>query len=209
MAPFYEIAVKRPLLVTGFRPFLGESLNPSQEILARLSDLASVRTLLLPVSFEGSVAALKGAMAAADFSGLLMLGQAGGRSRISLERVALNWIETAHPDEEGARPATGVILPEGPPALLSSLPLESWRERLEARGIPAEVSLSAGGYVCNHLLYHASVLFPTVPSLFTHVPYLPEQAREGQPSLALNDMEAAVRVLIAAFDQISPTAGCP
>ena len=192
------------LLVTGFRPFLGETINPSQELLSRLSSLEDVRTHLLPVSFEQSVVELKRALSSAEYSGLLMLGQAGGRSKISLERVALNWIETAHPDEAGVRPQTGMIASTGAPAILSSLPLHDWRARIEAAGVPAEVSLSAGGYVCNHLLYHAAVSFPELPLLFTHVPYLPSQAKDGVASMTLEQMETAVSVLIEAFAERFP-----
>lgn len=184
------------LLVTGFRPFLGETVNPSQEMLASLEQDARVSTLLLPVSYERSVAELRREFARLSPAGLLMFGQARGRAKISLERAALNWIECPHPDEDGAKPATGEILAGGAPALFSNLPLEDWKVELERAGVPADVSLSAGGYVCNHLLYHAAREWGSrIPVLFVHVPLLPQQAK-AEPSMPLETMLKAAKVLV-------------
>lgn len=191
------------ILLTGFKPFLGETINPSERILEALRGDPAVRTLLLPVVFaEAAPLLLETWRTEGPFSAVLMLGQAGRRDRLSLERVALNWIETEHPDESGACPPRGPIEPGGEGALLSEFPLEVWRKELSEMGIPTEVSLSAGGYVCNDLYFKVRRALGA-RALFVHVPFLPEQAAragsakgETVPSMPLETMVTAVRELV-------------
>lgn len=188
------------VLVTGFEPFLGSSVNPSRELIRALTHESSLKDciipLVLPVSYRRSFPLLQSAWEAFEGGAILMFGQAGGRPKISLERVALNWWESALPDEDGQRPATGPISEGEPGASFCELPLDVWRDELEAIGIPCEVSLSAGGFVCNHLYHHVRRAMKDVPVLFVHLPFLPEQAAGGKPSLDLAKMEQAARLLI-------------
>ncbi len=197
---------QRRILVTGFQPFGGESCNPSEILLQSLKgDLAfnsQVEFLLLPVSFKESVEVLENAMLHNHFDAVFLLGQAGGRKSLSLERVALNWCEAKSADEVGFTPRAGGIVEVGPAAYFSSLPLDEWKAKLEAQGIPAEVSLSAGGFVCNHLYFWAQHLVKrreaSTEVLFIHVPYLPDQVIEkpGQPSMELSVMLEGVKCLL-------------
>lgn len=193
----------KKVLVTGFEPFLGSPVNPSRKIVERLSQVSGhgerFETLILPVSFAQSVSRLNALLDARDDLGaVLMFGQASGRKKISLERVGLNWRESTTPDEDGFRPALGPIDPSFAPALFSTLPLDRWKDDLAALGLPAEVSLSAGGYVCNSL-YFDQLRRATHPALFVHVPYLPEQAKDGEPSLELAEMSRAAEFLLGRF----------
>lgn len=196
------------VLVTGFEPFLGSPVNPSREIVLKLSAEPGFGewfdTLILPVSFSGALRELNRVLAAKpDIGAVLMFGQAGGRRKISLERVALNWLETAKPDEDGFLPAVGPIATEVSPALFSRLPLDMWKEELSPV-VPIEVSLTAGGFVCN-ALYFDQMRTGRIPSLFVHVPYLPAQAKDGEPSLSLEEMLIAARFLLAKFRELAGT----
>lgn len=184
------------LLVTGFAPFLGDEINPTQKIAEILgSELADrVDAAVLPVSFARAGEEL-GRLWRPDHGGALMFGQARGRGKISLERVALNWTETPHPDEDGVTPAAGPIAPGEDPALINGLPLADWRARLDER-VPTEISLSAGGYVCNHVLYQAARRAAGRPYLFVHVPVLPGQVKAGEPSMPFETMLRAARELV-------------
>lgn len=189
------------ILVTGFEPFLGQPINPSQRLADALPGCFtdergfSVHSKILPVTFADGFRALRDA---GDFDAYVMFGQAAGRERVSLERVALNWIETRHPDEKGVKPDPKPISISGPAAFVSPLPLDRWCEDLNQNNLKAEVSLSAGGYVCNHLYYSlAEHLLERAPHLFVHVPYLPEQAKNGEPSMEFARMLEAARRIVA------------
>lgn len=190
------------VLVTGFSPFLGEKLNPSELLLSSISkefhQEARIDVLSLPVSFQQAFAKLGERLLQERYDVILLLGQAGGRADICFERVALNWIETEHPDEDGLRPETGSVMPGEAEALFTSLPIESWVAHLKALGVPAKVSLSAGAYVCNDLYYKTLLMirsqYWTTQCCFIHVPYIPDQveSKPGQPSMDLSTMELSL-----------------
>lgn len=191
----------KPLLVTGFEPFGGESLNPTKMLMQLLAEQAALQALIhvavLPVAYDVAFERVSELWGTGGFSGVLMFGQAGGRAKISLERVALNWTESSSADEFGRKPSAGPFMAEEAAALFSPLPLMAWRDRLEAAGIACEVSFSAGGFVCNELYYRVTRLLAGVaPCLFVHTPYLPEQGHAEQPSMTLQKMNLAARVLI-------------
>lgn len=154
------------ILMTGFEPFCGERINPSQELLKFFSGDPRVKTLLLPVSYQRSVEALEAELQptlrrndpglAYDF--VLLCGQAGGRKHICLERVAINCIDADKADEDGKLFLEKEISVDGPPAYLSKLPLRQWTTELRAKGFNVEISNSAGAFVCNHIYYRAQQL---------------------------------------------------
>lgn len=194
----------KKVLVTGFLPFLGERVNPSAIILEWIQNEFGDRvdTVLLPVSFRQAPEIVRKHLLDKNFDLILMLGQAGGRSRINLERVALNWVESNHPDEEAFKPDQGFILPEGEAALFSSLPLTKWKDDLLVENLPVEISLSAGGYVCNFLYYQTLQWLregqKSASACFIHVPYLPEQTvnKGDMPSMDLEQMKAVFSVIL-------------
>lgn len=194
------------ILVTGFRPFLGESVNPSQILIEWLQSSpdfsGSVETLLLPVSFKNAAPLLFDFLKNNEYDFILMLGQAGGRNKVNLERVALNWIESDHPDEDGYRPPQGPIAPQSEPALFTDSAVTHWQKALEEMELPVSISLSAGGYVCNYLYYQVLSEIKKqgkrTQSCFIHVPYLPEQCANKQemPSMSLEVMQKILRQII-------------
>jgi pyroglutamyl-peptidase len=171
------------ILMTGFEPFCGERINPSAELLKIFSAQDGIETLLLPVSYERSTRILLEKVSSERYDFILMLGQAGGRKHICLERVAINCMDADKADEDGKVMLETAIQEKGPTAFLSELPLRQWFTSLRAKGFNIEISNTAGAFVCNHLYYRmfAQVSSPADPDiLFLHVPYLTEQLM-GKP----------------------------
>lgn len=196
------------MLVTGFEPFGGEDRNPAQEILSLLPRRRaglSISTLVLPVVFGESAKRAGAAIRELAPAAVLMLGQAGGRPDVTVERVAINLDDARIQDNRRKKPVDRPIDPAGPAAYFSTLPVRQIVDSINAAGVPASLSLSAGTFVCNHLLY--SVLHqlaaeaPATMAGFIHLPWLPEQATEkkGQPSMGLDLQRTAV---LAALDAI-------
>ena len=190
-----------PLLLAGFEPFGGAAENPSQQVALALAGTHvaghPVRALVLPTTFGGAVPALQAALARERPALVLCLGQAGGRAAVSIERVAINVVDARIADNAGAQPVDQPVAADGPAAYFSSLPIKAQHAALQAAGLPSEVSNTAGTFVCNQVFYalmHALREQPAVRGGFVHLPWLPGQ---GNPSLALEDMVRAVRVLLA------------
>jgi pyroglutamyl-peptidase len=199
------------ILLTGFEPFGGESDNPSMPLLRALDGARlhghRIATALLPVSFADAPTALADALQREAPALVLALGQAGGRARLSLERVALNLADARIPDNRGAQPIDVALLAGAPAAYFATLPLKAMLRALHERGIPAELSLSAGSYVCNAvffvLLHLLAASQPRVRAGFMHLPYLPAQAARhpGASSMALETTrDGVVIALQAALD---------
>ncbi|MEZ5454600.1 MAG: pyroglutamyl-peptidase I [Lysobacteraceae bacterium] len=173
------------VLLTGFEPFGGESVNPSQALLTELGGerIAKhrVEPLCLPVNFQRAGGLLCDAIDALQPQIVLCLGQAGGRSRLSFERVAINLIDARIGDDAGDQPVDVPVIDDAPAAYFSDLPLKRMRSTCETVGIPAELSLSAGSYVCNAVFFHLMHQLRHADRAgcrggFVHLPWLPEQA---------------------------------
>ncbi|MDM7853580.1 pyroglutamyl-peptidase I [Cellulomonas alba] len=196
------------ILVTGFDPFAGEPLNPSWEVARRLPGTiagADVVAIQLPTSFRRSASALRSAVVAHEPDAVVSLGQAGGRSAVTPERVAINVDDGRIPDNDGVLPIDEPIAPDGPSAYFSTLPVKAMVAAMTEAGVPAGVSNSAGTFVCNHVFYAARHLvereFPGTTAGFVHLPYLPSQAlgRPGTPSLSLDAMVTGLEAGLAAI----------
>ena len=186
-------------MITGFEPFGGETINPSQAIAQNLHGTEigghEVFGVLLPCVFGAANRELSRQLRAIRPSLVVCLGQAGGRAAITPERVAINVDDARIPDNAGAQPVDRPVVQGGPAAYFSTLPVKAMVAGLRADGVPAEVSQTAGTFVCNHVFYglmHALRRRPGVRGGFIHVPFLPEQAKNGQASLALDTMVAAI-----------------
>lgn len=191
----------RRILITGFEPFAAESMNPSRELALSFQNDFEVR--ILPVSYERAIHVLNPDLAAGRFDLVLMLGQAGGRRFVELERVALNLEDNASPDEDGDLRLDRAISSSGPEAFLSRLPLRQFATNLQARQLPVQVSLSAGAFVCNSLYYKVLSRIQQsslrIEALFVHLPFTPEQVQgkpAGTPSLEISEMKKCVESLI-------------
>jgi pyroglutamyl-peptidase len=193
----------KTVLITGFEPFAGATVNPSQEIARNLHGrlIARHRVVgaLLPCVFGAALDELKAQLRTVKPALVIAVGQAGGRAEITPERVALNVDDARIPDNAGAQPVDRAIVRGGPAAYWSTLPVKAIAAALHGRGVPAGVSQTAGTFVCNHVFYglmHALRRRPGVRAGFIHVPWLPEQAPAGQPSLPLETMVEAVAAAI-------------
>ena len=196
------------ILVTGFEPFGGESRNPSAEVVERLPDTiagADILKLILPVTRHEGAAAIAQAVEEHCPDVVLSIGQAGGRAAISVERVAVNLDDYRIPDNAGNQPVDEPVVEGGPDAYLSQLPVKEMAAAIRKEGIPAQVSMTAGTFVCNHVLYSVSHLlatsYPRGKAGFIHIPYLPEQVidKPGMPSMSL---ELSTRAVFAAIRAI-------
>lgn len=189
------------LLITGFEPFGGERINPSWEAVKHLPDKVGNFRLVkleLPVAF-GKAAEL--AISAADKAGadaVICVGQAGGREAVTPEVIGINLREASIADNDGNKPQNMPVKAGGQTAYFSTLPIREMVEAIKKAGIPAKLSYSAGAYVCNDLLYSVLDRFygTSIRAGFIHVPFLPEQAKKGKPSLTLEQMTAALAAAI-------------
>ncbi|MEI8089807.1 MAG: pyroglutamyl-peptidase I [Opitutaceae bacterium] len=193
----------RTVLVTGFEPFDGASINPSQEIARNLHGTViaghSLVGALLPCVFGAAIPELKRLLDLHRPALVICVGQAGGRAAITPERVAININDALIPDNAGAQPVDRPIVKGGPAGYFSTLPIKAIVAALREVGVPSEVSQTAGTFVCNHVFYglmHALRTRKSVRGGFIHVPYLPEQAKKGQASLPLEDMVCGVALAV-------------
>ncbi len=192
------------VLLTGFVPFGGELINPSWQAVAALDGRLiaghRVRAVQLPCEFESAPRALRAALRRYRPSLVIATGQAGGRAGLSLERVALNLIDARIADNAGLQPIDVPISPRAPLACLSTLPIKSALLALRDAGIEAEVSQTAGTFVCNQVFYvlmRALVRRPEVRAGFVHVPWLPAQAaRHDGPGMALDTIVRGLEVIV-------------
>ncbi|MED4750896.1 pyroglutamyl-peptidase I [Brevibacillus choshinensis] len=198
----------KTILVTGFDPFGGETMNPAWESVKRLKEGSSADYKLevrqIPTVFDKSLKYLKEAIKETSPDIVFCIGQAGGRPDITIERVAINVNDARIPDNEGSQPIDTEVVEGGPVAYWSTLPIKAIVKELREKGVPASVSQTAGTFVCNHIFYglmHTiSTLNPSIRGGFIHIPYLPEQAARlvGQPSMAVETIVQGLRVAIEA-----------
>jgi pyroglutamyl-peptidase len=187
------------VLLTGFEPFGKAASNPSGEIVKQISG-DNIVTAILPVAYAQSAERLLALIAEHNPGVVISLGQAEGRTQITPERVAINLDDARLADNEGVMRNDVKILEDGPDAYFSTLPIKEIVNAIQAKGIPAAVSLSAGAFLCNHVFYVAQNKFvgTGVRSGFIHVPLMDSQAPEfpGLPTMPLDQMVTAVRAML-------------
>lgn len=167
----------KKLLLTGFEPFLSIPVNPTMQVVEKLEGTIIRDYLIcgkiLPVNFNASGEELLKHIDKENPDAVLSLGLAGGRYQLTPERVALN-VKDGEPDNEGHQPIDVPIVADGPPAYFSTLPIREMVNRLNAAGVPATLSNSAGTYLCNNVMYAglhwAAIHKPEMPSGFLHIP---------------------------------------
>lgn len=202
-------APARCVLLTGFEPFGGDAVNPSMELLALFAGTEvgghRVATALLPCCFGSAAATLQQAIAANAPALVLAVGQAGGRARLSFERVAVNLVDARIADNAGAQPVDEPVLAGAPPAYFATLPVKAMAAAAQASGVPAELSLSAGSYVCNAVFFELMHVLAAHPAPaprggFVHIPLLPDQVAriDGAPSMPLEHMARGIRAALEA-----------
>jgi pyroglutamyl-peptidase len=195
----------RTFLLTGFAPFGGERTNPSWEVASWLDGKeigsATIHTLELPVNCKRAAKMITDAIARAKPAAVLGLGQAGGRSSLSIERIAVNLADEHASRESGGGANAKPVVANGPDAYFARLPLAPMLQALGRAAIPAAMSLSAGIYVCNTVMYatlHALRQRPQVPAGFIHLPYTTAQAarHDGAPSMSVDLMTAGIEIAL-------------
>jgi pyroglutamyl-peptidase len=197
------------LLLTGFEPFgddpSGLGLNPSAQIAQALHGerIGTHRVVgsVLPCEYERSFKTLQSLIKTHQPQWIVCLGQAGGRHAISLERVAINLDDAAQPDNAGLVRSGSPISARGRAAYFSTLPIPSMLAALQREGLACELSSTAGHFVCNHVFYRLMASLARQSARrggFIHVPYLPEQAPPGQPSMTLAQMTQGIRTALTA-----------
>lgn len=198
------------ILVTGFDPFGGDSVNPALELIKQLPeeiDGCEIITLEVPTVFHKSIQVIKQAIDTHHPDAVLSIGQAGGRVDMTVERIGINCDDARIPDNEGNSPVDEKVFEDGDDAYLLTLPVKAMVKAIQDAGVPASVSNTAGTFVCNHVAYGVAYLakkyYPDMKTGFMHIPFLPYQAAEkrGMPSMSLESLKtgtvAAIKAIIA------------
>ena len=191
----------KKLLITGFDPFGGETINPSWEAVKRLPDNIGEYTLYklqIPTVFglAGKTVLEKAAEIQPDV--IISVGQAGGRAAVTPERIGINIRDARITDNAGVSPKDETIAPNGPDGYFSTLPVKAMIAAITDAGLPAAISNTAGTFVCNDVLYTLLHHYQGthVRCGFIHVPFLPEQ---GTPSLTLGQTIQALTAAVSAL----------
>lgn len=208
----------KTILVTGFGPFGGSAVNPALEAVKRLPESIGAEGCRIvwcemPVEYQASGPAVIRAIEEIGPDAVVMVGQAAGRASITVERVAVNVDECDAPDNAGEVRDGTPICEGGPDGIFATLPLKAMVGAMRDAGVPADVSDSAGTYVCNHIMYCAlhgcAEAGRRMPVGFVHVPLLHEQVladagMRGKPSMSVDDivrgLEAGLGALSEALD---------
>ncbi|WP_258728556.1 pyroglutamyl-peptidase I [Bacillus atrophaeus] len=195
--------MKPKVLLTGFDPFGGETVNPAWEAVKQLNgedaEHAVIVSEQVPTVFKKSLKILRQTIHKHQPDIVICVGQAGGRMQITPERVAINLDDARIPDNEGNQPIDEPISENGPAAYWTGLPIKRIVEHMKENGVPAAVSHTAGTFVCNHLFYglmdEINKNAPRIKGGFIHIPYIPEQTINKQaPSLSLEMIVKALRI---------------
>ncbi len=192
------------LLISGFEPFGDSPRNPSAEIVSRLGkeDGLPIRvsTLVLPVVSEQAADHLLETFDRMRPDAVVMLGEAGGTTRVRIEEVAVNRRRFTMPDNAGRTIEDDVVVEDGPSAHFATLPTTTLVDRLQSLELPVETSGSAGTFLCNEvsyrMLHHLETIGSTVPAGFIHVPRMPEQVGSDEAYLPLGRSFEVVRQTI-------------
>ena len=198
------------LLLSGFQPFAASPVNPSacvvEAMAARTLPGIELYTTILPVEHERGPHELLRRVDECHPDAVVCLGEAGRRTHLSIERVALNLLDYAIPDNVGNLITDRPICPDGPAAYFVTLPARQMLAGMREAGVPAELSLSAGTFLCNEVLYellhHLALSGGRIAAGFIHLPYLPEQAARQKSAAASMSLQTMVTGISAGLDML-------
>jgi pyroglutamyl-peptidase len=204
------------LLLTGFEPFGGSAVNPSEQVVRAMAQerlrRVQLRTAILPVDRVNGPARLIRATQKYRPDVVLCLGEAPSRMAISIERVAINLMDYRIADNAGYQAMDEPIVRDGPAAYFVTLPVRAMLDAVKAVNVPAELSLSAGAFLCNQVIYtllrHLALTQADVRAGFIHLPSLPEQIANRDrlsASMSLDTMLVGIRAAVAAIVNGSKT----
>ena len=198
------------VLITGFDPFGGESINPAWEAVKAMKDSIDgieVIKLQIPTVFKKSAEKLFAGIEEHKPDAVICIGQAGGRYDMSVERIAINMDDGRIPDNEGYQPIDTPVYEDGENAYFATLPIKGIVEEIKSAKIPASVSNTAGTYVCNHimysLLYYISKNNLNIKGGFIHVPYITEQVvdKKNMPYMEVTTITKALECAVQALNK--------
>ena len=193
------------VLITGFDKFGGESINPSSLCVNSLPDVIDnieIKKVILPTVFKDSSQVLKENIKSFSPNIIICVGQAGGRSKITPERIAINIDDARIPDNIGNSPIDEAIRKDGENAYFSTLPIKAIVDKLNKNNIPSAISNTAGTFVCNHIMYEALYLttkkYQNIKAGFIHIPYIEEQIKDkpNMPFMKKEDIIQALEIII-------------
>ncbi len=196
------------VLISGFDPFGGESINPALEAVKLLPDTiagAEVIKVEIPTVFNKSAEVMENFINEHRPDAVICVGQAGGRFTVTPERVAINIDDARIKDNDGNQPIDIPIKEDGAPAYFTTLPIKAMVKNMIDNGYPAAVSNTAGTFVCNHMMYNVLYLadkkYPGMKGGFIHVPYIPNQvvAKPNMPFMSLQDISKCLELCIEAL----------
>jgi len=193
-------------LITGFQPFGGRPVNPSErlcQILAASCACADATPLVLPVAYRRASAPVIDALENGRCSAALMLGLGAGRATVDFERFAVNWRGGPQPDEDGVRIAGEPIDPGGPAAYFASAPVDALVAACKAAGTPSAPSSHAGTFLCNQVFFealrHCDRADVPCRVAFAHLPLFPEMASAGEPAVSQGSLAAGLAAALTAL----------
>ncbi len=203
--------IMKTLLLTGFEPFLGMPINPTERIVKALDEETigayQIKSVLLPVDFEKAPDALLEAFHQVNPDAVVSLGLAAGRDAITPERIAIN-IRDGAPDNKGVVLEDALIAAEGQDGYFSRLPIRKMVNKLKENGFPANISNSAGTYLCNNVMYTMLHYIDKenlqIPAGFIHVPASHDLVVEGKKrmsSWSQRDLEEAIRICLQCLSE--------
>ena len=193
------------VLITGFDKFGGESINPSNLCVNSLPDIIDnieIKKITLPTVFKDSSHVLEENIDSFSPNIIICVGQAGGRSKITPERIAINIDDARIPDNIGNSPIDETIRKDGENAYFSTLPIKAIVDELNKNNIPSTISNTAGTFVCNHIMYESlyltSTKYPNIKAGFIHIPYIEEQVldKPNMPYMKKEDIIVALELII-------------
>ncbi|WP_252255032.1 pyroglutamyl-peptidase I [Clostridium sp. ZBS12] len=195
------------VLITGFDPFGGESINPALEAVKKLPNTisnAEIIKLEIPTVFKKSLDKIEENILAHKPDIVISIGQAGGRFGITPERVAINIDDARIEDNEKNQPIDLKVFEDGENAYFTTLPIKAIVKEMQEAGIPSSVSNSAGTFVCNHVMYGVLYMinkkYPNIKGGFIHVPYIPSQVvnKPNMPSMSIEDISKGLELSVKA-----------
>ena len=208
------------VLITGFDPFGGESINPALEAVKKLPDTicgAEIIKLEIPTVFRKSLEKIEENIIKHNPDIVISVGQAGGRFGITPERVAINVDDARIPDNESKQPIDVPVFEGGENAYFTTLPIKAMVEEMKKGNIPGSVSNTAGTFVCNHvmygILYMAAKKYSNIKGGFIHVPYIPSQVldKPNMPSMSAEDitkgLELCIKAAVSKNEDVKVTGG--
>ncbi|RJV25139.1 pyroglutamyl-peptidase I [Coprococcus sp. AF18-48] len=198
------------ILITGFEPFGGESVNPAYEAVKLLPDMAGdiqIVKMEIPTVFGEAGKVVETGILQHQPDAVICVGQAGRRADIGVERIAINLVEASIPDNAGNQPMDVKVQEDGDTAYFATIPVKAMVKNIKDHGIPASISYTAGTYVCNSVMYDLLYLidrkYPSIRGGFIHVPYATEQGVGKPVGTATMELSTISKALLYALEAVA------